>query len=228
MRELYCGRCLLVCLFICLRDDAIGGDYQVLLYFLSAVSLWCVTAGFTCWSFELIIFLNAMWCICFIVCICWIICDPFLVWVGHERFGAMTRVYYKFAIAAVICFDISRPSTLDNVKKWRDDITDKVVLPDGSPIPMILLANKVGLFIRLCICLCICLLSNSSKLMHKLNRLIFVLITICNSVICQILRSIKPRWPVSPRRTDLWPGSRRVPKPITISIMRSGRWWVTF
>lgn len=62
---------------------------------------------------------------------------------GHERFGAMTRVYYKFAIAAVICFDISRPSTLDNVKKWKDDISEKVVLPDGSPIPMILLANKV-------------------------------------------------------------------------------------
>ncbi len=55
----------------------------------------------------------------------------------------MTRVYYKFAIAAVICFDISRPSTLDNVKKWRDDISEKVALPDGSPIPMILLANKV-------------------------------------------------------------------------------------
>jgi Ras-related protein Rab-32 len=62
---------------------------------------------------------------------------------GHERFGAMTRVYYKFAIAAVVCFDVSRPSTLDNVKKWRDDINDKVVLPDGSPIPMLLLANKV-------------------------------------------------------------------------------------
>lgn len=64
---------------------------------------------------------------------------------GHERFGAMTRVYYRFAIAAVVCFDISRPSTLDNVKKWRDDINDKVVLPDGSPIPMLLLANKCDL-----------------------------------------------------------------------------------
>ncbi|KAL9658650.1 hypothetical protein ABK040_006186 [Willaertia magna] len=82
---------------------------------------------------------------------------------GHERFGAMTRVYYKYAIAAVVCFDISRPSTLDNVKKWRDDINSKVVLPnvdngniggngiggnhsgDGVPIPMILLANKCDL-----------------------------------------------------------------------------------
>ena len=57
----------------------------------------------------------------------------------------MTRVYYKFAIAAVVCFDLSRPSTLDNVKKWRDDINDKVVLPNGEPIPMILLANKCDL-----------------------------------------------------------------------------------
>jgi len=58
----------------------------------------------------------------------------------------MTRVYYKYAIAAVVCFDISRPATLDNVKKWRDDINSKVVLPDGvTPIPMILLANKCDL-----------------------------------------------------------------------------------
>jgi Ras-related protein Rab-32 len=61
---------------------------------------------------------------------------------GHERFGSMTRIYYQYAIAAVVCFDISRPSTLDNVKKWRDDINDKVTMPDGKPIPMILLANK--------------------------------------------------------------------------------------
>ncbi len=54
----------------------------------------------------------------------------------------MTRVYYKFAIAAVVCFDISRPSTLDNVRKWSQDINDKVVLPNGHPIPMLLLANK--------------------------------------------------------------------------------------
>eukprot|EP01080_Neovahlkampfia_damariscottae_P010121 gene10121-2540_t len=61
---------------------------------------------------------------------------------GHERFGGMTRIYYQHAIAAVVCFDISRPSTLENVKKWIEDIRDKVELPNGKPIPMILLANK--------------------------------------------------------------------------------------
>jgi Ras-related protein Rab-32 len=64
---------------------------------------------------------------------------------GHERFGAMTRVYYKFAIAAVVVFDLTRMSTLDSAKKWRQDINEKVVLPNDKPIPMILLANKCDL-----------------------------------------------------------------------------------
>jgi len=64
---------------------------------------------------------------------------------GHERYGNMLRVFFRFAIGAIVCFDISRPSTLDNVKKWRDDINDKVELPNGKPIPMILLANKCDL-----------------------------------------------------------------------------------
>jgi len=61
---------------------------------------------------------------------------------GHERFGSMTRVYYKYAIAAVVVFDITRPSTFDAVQKWKEDVDSKVVLPDGSHIPCILLANK--------------------------------------------------------------------------------------
>jgi len=61
---------------------------------------------------------------------------------GHERFGTMTRVYYKYAIAAVIVFDISRPATFDAVIKWKDDVNSKVVLANDEPIPLILLANK--------------------------------------------------------------------------------------
>merc|ERR1712080_615162 len=61
---------------------------------------------------------------------------------GHERFGYMTRVYYKYAMGAVIVFDLSRPATLESVKKWHMDIKDKVWLSNGQPIPMVLLANK--------------------------------------------------------------------------------------
>jgi len=61
---------------------------------------------------------------------------------GHERFGTMTRVYYKYAIAAIIVYDVSRPATFDAVTKWRDDVNSKVVLANDDPIPLILLANK--------------------------------------------------------------------------------------
>jgi len=64
---------------------------------------------------------------------------------GHERFGTMTRVYYKYAIAAIIVFDVSRLATFDAVTKWRDDINSKVVLANDEPIPLILLANKTDI-----------------------------------------------------------------------------------
>eukprot|EP01113_Clastostelium_recurvatum_P009655 TRINITY_DN1467_c0_g1_i1.p1 TRINITY_DN1467_c0_g1~~TRINITY_DN1467_c0_g1_i1.p1 ORF type:complete len:218 (-),score=51.94 TRINITY_DN1467_c0_g1_i1:117-770(-) len=64
---------------------------------------------------------------------------------GHERFGTMTRVYYKYAIAAIIVFDISRPATFEAVTKWREDVNSKVVLGNDEPIPVLLLANKCDL-----------------------------------------------------------------------------------
>jgi len=61
---------------------------------------------------------------------------------GHERFGTMTRVYYKYAIAAIIVFDLSRLATFEAVTKWKDDVNSKVVLSNEEPIPVLLLANK--------------------------------------------------------------------------------------
>uniref|UniRef100_UPI00398EA36E ras-related protein Rab-32a n=1 Tax=Pristiophorus japonicus TaxID=55135 RepID=UPI00398EA36E len=61
---------------------------------------------------------------------------------GQERFGNMTRVYYKEAVGAFVVFDISRRSTFDAVLKWKSDLDSKVKLPDGKPIPAVLLANK--------------------------------------------------------------------------------------
>eukprot|EP00047_Mylnosiga_fluctuans_P024570 m.164281 g.164281 ORF g.164281 m.164281 type:complete len:219 (-) comp9883_c0_seq1:77-733(-) len=61
---------------------------------------------------------------------------------GHERFGHLTHVYYKYAIAAIIVFDLGRPATFDSVSKWHHDLNEKVMLPNGDPVPAILLANK--------------------------------------------------------------------------------------
>ncbi|XP_078382997.1 ras-related protein Rab-38-like [Oculina patagonica] len=61
---------------------------------------------------------------------------------GQERFGNMTRVYYKEAVGAFIVFDVTRASTFEAVQKWKNDLDSKVMLPNGSPIPVVLLANK--------------------------------------------------------------------------------------
>jgi len=59
---------------------------------------------------------------------------------GQERFGHMTRVYYKEAVGALVVYDITRPATFEAVKKWKADIDDN--LSTERPLPVILLANK--------------------------------------------------------------------------------------
>eukprot|EP01087_Luapelamoeba_hula_P013826 TRINITY_DN398_c0_g1_i1.p1 TRINITY_DN398_c0_g1~~TRINITY_DN398_c0_g1_i1.p1 ORF type:complete len:223 (-),score=41.49 TRINITY_DN398_c0_g1_i1:121-789(-) len=65
---------------------------------------------------------------------------------GQERFGNMTRVYYKEAVGAFVVFDVTRINTFEAVTKWKNDIDAKVTLPpDDSAIPVVLLANKSDL-----------------------------------------------------------------------------------
>jgi len=64
---------------------------------------------------------------------------------GQERFGNMTRVYYKEAVGAFVVFDVTRMGTFDAVQKWKNDIDSKVTLSDERAIPVILLANKMDL-----------------------------------------------------------------------------------
>ncbi|KAF9903972.1 rab32, member RAS oncoprotein [Linnemannia zychae] len=64
---------------------------------------------------------------------------------GQEKFSGLTRVYYKEAVAALVVYDITRPNTFEAVPKWKADLDTKVCLPDGQPIPVVLLANKMDL-----------------------------------------------------------------------------------
>lgn len=63
----------------------------------------------------------------------------------------MTRVYYKLANAAFIVFDLTKPNTFEAVRKWKEDLDDKVELPNGDKVPVVLLANKVMLCVGECI-----------------------------------------------------------------------------
>lgn len=66
---------------------------------------------------------------------------------GQERFGVMTHVYYKQAVAACVVFDITQPKTLQAAIRWKADLDEKVLLPSGATVPALLLANKVCLFV---------------------------------------------------------------------------------
>ncbi|XP_070800125.1 LOW QUALITY PROTEIN: ras-related protein Rab-38 [Pituophis catenifer annectens] len=61
---------------------------------------------------------------------------------GQERFGNMTRVYYRDAVGAFIVFDVTRPATFEAVTKWKQDLDTKLTLPNGQVVPTVLLANK--------------------------------------------------------------------------------------
>uniref|UniRef100_F6YG07 Ras-related protein Rab n=2 Tax=Monodelphis domestica TaxID=13616 RepID=F6YG07_MONDO len=61
---------------------------------------------------------------------------------GQERFGNMTRVYYREAMGAFIVFDVTRPATFEAVTKWKSDLDAKLTLPNGKPVSAVLLANK--------------------------------------------------------------------------------------
>ena len=53
---------------------------------------------------------------------------------GQERFGNMTRVYYRDAAAAFIVFDLTRRATFEAVRKWKEDLDSKVITTDGARV----------------------------------------------------------------------------------------------
>ncbi|KAM6982018.1 ras-related protein Rab-7L1-like [Tautogolabrus adspersus] len=64
---------------------------------------------------------------------------------GQERFMSMNRVYYRGALGCVVVFDVTSSSSFLNCRRWKQDLDSKAMLPNGHPIPCILLANKCDL-----------------------------------------------------------------------------------
>jgi len=66
---------------------------------------------------------------------------------GQERFSSLTRVYYRDAVGAFVVIDASADmkTSFESAKKWKDDVDDKVKLPNGDHLPVVLVVNKIDL-----------------------------------------------------------------------------------
>ncbi|CAG9309890.1 unnamed protein product [Blepharisma stoltei] len=66
---------------------------------------------------------------------------------GQDRLGGISRLYCRDANGALVVTDATREGTLEQASLWKGSVDDNVRLPDGSPIPMVLVANKSDLLV---------------------------------------------------------------------------------
>ena len=59
---------------------------------------------------------------------------------GEQRFRFLLPTYCLGANAAFLLYDITRPSTLDNISQWMNIVRQK-----GGPIPIMLVGSKLDL-----------------------------------------------------------------------------------
>lgn len=64
---------------------------------------------------------------------------------GHGKYPALLKMCCRKTVGAVIVCDWTQISTLSQVNYWKDVLDENVVMPDNSPIPVLLIANKVDL-----------------------------------------------------------------------------------
>ncbi|CAD8092553.1 unnamed protein product [Paramecium sonneborni] len=58
---------------------------------------------------------------------------------GQERYRAITHAYYRGAVGAFICYDVTREATFKNTEKWLTELKDHA---DGN-IVIIMIGNKI-------------------------------------------------------------------------------------
>ena len=53
------------------------------------------------------------------------------------------QVYYREAVGAFVVFNVTNRTSFEATQMWRQDLNHHVHLPNGEPIPAVLLADMV-------------------------------------------------------------------------------------
>ncbi|TYH94536.1 hypothetical protein ES332_A12G048100v1 [Gossypium tomentosum] len=60
---------------------------------------------------------------------------------GQERYRAITSAYYRGALGALLVYDVTKPTTFENVSRWLKELRDHV----DSNIVIMMIGNKTDL-----------------------------------------------------------------------------------
>ncbi|XP_030539194.1 ras-related protein RABA2a [Rhodamnia argentea] len=60
---------------------------------------------------------------------------------GQERYRAITSAYYRGALGALLVYDVTKPTSFDNVSRWLKELRDHA----DSNIVIMLIGNKTDL-----------------------------------------------------------------------------------
>ena len=60
---------------------------------------------------------------------------------GHEKFRAMVRMYYRDAVGAIICYDITTENSYSSVQHWIDELMQNTQVEEGKFV-LALAGNK--------------------------------------------------------------------------------------
>ncbi|CAL5183046.1 unnamed protein product [Lathyrus oleraceus] len=60
---------------------------------------------------------------------------------GQERYRAITSAYYRGALGALLVYDVTKPTTFDNVTRWLKELRDHA----DANIVIMLIGNKTDL-----------------------------------------------------------------------------------
>lgn len=65
---------------------------------------------------------------------------------GEQRFGTMTKTYFRGAHAVIIMFDLVNMISWEDVDIWRQDVLGKLGIDNSSNnIPVLIVGNKSDL-----------------------------------------------------------------------------------